>query len=226
MLYVNPDDLLEFASQLFVIRTKSGKPTPFVFNRVQRYLHDCLEKQLNEKGVVRSLVLKGRQQGCSTYVQARYFHKVLTLVGKKAFILTHESEATKNIFEITKRYYDNLPFGFASTADKSSTKELKFKKLDSGYTVGTAGNKGAGRSQTIQLFHGSEVAFWAHTDEHATGVLQAISSEPGTEVILETESAISFIKCGSQLFVVRVIIKLFSYRGIGKRITNLHVLVL
>ena len=179
-------DLTKFAPAFFIIRSKSGKPKPFELNAAQLYVHGRLEAQLRETGKVRALILKGRQQGMSTLIQARYFHKVITTRGIKAFILTHEAEATKNLFEMTKRYYDYLPEGLCPKADKSSTKELRFSQFDSGYSVGTAGNKGAGRSQTIQLFHGSEVAFWPNTDEHATGVLQAISGEPGTEVILES----------------------------------------
>lgn len=179
-------DLTKFAPAFFTIRTKSGIPKLFELNQAQQYIHSRLEAQLNATGKVRAIILKGRQQGCSTYIQARYFHKVITSRGKKAFILTHESEATKNLFEMTKRYYDQLPDGLCPRADKSSTKELRFTQFDSGYSVGTAGNKGTGRSQTIQLFHGSEVAFWEHTDEHATGVLQAIANEPGTEIILES----------------------------------------
>ncbi len=179
-------DLTRFAPAFFTIRTKSGTPKLFELNAAQLYIHKRLEDQLRETGKVRAIILKGRQQGCSTYIQARYFHKVITSKGKKAFILTHEAEATKNLFEMTKRYYDQLPEGLCPKADKSSAKELRFTGFDSGYSVGTAGNKGTGRSQTIQLFHGSEVAFWEHTDDHATGVLQAISGEAGTEIILES----------------------------------------
>lgn len=179
-------DLTQFAPAYFVIRSKSGTPQYFILNAAQLYIHARLEAQLKATGKIRAIILKGRQQGCSTYIQARYLHRVITTRGKKAFILTHEAEATKNLFEMTKRYYDNLPEGLCPKADKSSAKELRFSHFDSGYSVGTAGNKGTGRSQTIQLFHGSEVAFWEHTDDHATGVLQAISSEPNTEIILES----------------------------------------
>lgn len=179
-------DLKKFAPAFLTIRSKSGRPEHFTLNHAQLYIHDRLQAQLDQTHKVRAIILKGRQQGCSTYIQARYFHRVITSRGQRAFILTHESEATKNLFEMTKRYYDLLPDGLCPKADKSSTKELRFSQFDSGYSVGTAGNKGTGRSQTIQLFHGSEVAFWEHTDEHATGVLQAISSAPGTEIILES----------------------------------------
>ena len=179
-------DLARFAPDCLVIRTKSGAVAPLKLNRAQLYTHERLEKQRKETGKVRAIILKGRQQGLSTYIGARLFHQVITRLGTKAYILTHEAEATKNLFEMTQRYYDKLPRGLAPTADKSNVRELQFRKADSGYSVGTAGNKGAGRSQTIQLFHGSEVAFWPHAEEHAKGVMQAISNEAGTEIILES----------------------------------------
>lgn len=180
------NDFPSFASEFLVIRPKSGQIRKFILNRAQLYAHDKLEVQLRDQGFVRAMILKGRQQGMSTMIQGRYFSKVISKTGMKAYILTHEAEATKNLFEMTQRYYDNLPLGLCAAADKASSKELYIRKYDSGYAVGTAGNKGAGRSQTIQLFHGSEVAFWPNAEDHAKGVLQAVSNEPGTEIILES----------------------------------------
>lgn len=179
-------DLKFFAQNFFKIRTHTGAIKPFVLNRAQLFLHAQLEKQLKETGKIRAVVLKGRQQGISTYVSARFFHKTITNIGIKTYILTHEAEATKNLFEMTKRYYEYLPRGLCPMAEKDSTKELRFLSLDSGYSVGTAGNKGAGRSQTIQLCHCSEVGFWPNATEHAQGLLQAIGSQAGTELILES----------------------------------------
>ena len=150
-------DLLDFkvfAPAYFKIRSKSGEIRPFKLNRAQTYLHNRLEEQRQRTGKVRAVCLKGRQQGCSTYIQGRYTHKVLTSKGVKAYILTHEQEATNNLFDMTRRYIDGLPDGLAPKPDALASTKIHFKSLDSGYAVGTAGNKGAGRSQTIQLFHG------------------------------------------------------------------------
>jgi len=175
-----------FAKNFLKVRTKSGRIEDFILNRAQEHLHERLEHQKEVTGKVRALVLKGRQQGCSTYVQGRDLHIVTTTKGKKAFILTHEAEATKNLFEMTKRFYDGIPVGLLPKPDTSSAKELNFRTLNSGYAVGTAGNKSVGRSQTIQIFHGSEVAYWPNAEEHAKGILQAVPNEPGTEIILES----------------------------------------
>lgn len=157
-----------------------------MFNRAQRYIHEQLETQKAATGKVRALILKGRQQGCSTYVGARYYHNTTWRKGLKTFILTHEDQATQNLFEMVNRYHEHCPVFVRPSTGAANAKELFFDVLDSGYKVGTAGSKGVGRSSTIQLFHGSEVAFWPHADTHAAGVLQAVPDADGTEVILES----------------------------------------
>ena len=179
-------DLKLFAPKFLIIRTKAGAPKPFAFNRSQEYIHLRLENQLKATGKVRAVILKGRQAGTSTYIQARYFHKVITSRGKKTFILTHDKEATKNLFDMANRFYENLEPGLVPPPDTQNAKELYFREFDSGYAVGTAGNKAVGRSQTIQLLHLSEVGFYQFAEEHSKGIMQAVSSEPGTEIILES----------------------------------------
>jgi len=168
------------------IRTKSGEVRPFALNKAQRYIHDRLEQQLSETGRVRALILKGRQQGCSTYVGGRFYWRTTWRRGLRTFILTHEDQATQNLFDMVNRYHEHCPEAVRPSTGAANAKELYFDKLDSGYKVGTAGTRGVGRSSTIQLFHGSEVAFWPHAETHAAGVLQAVPDEDGTEVILET----------------------------------------
>lgn len=180
------DDFLHYASRCLKIRTKAGKVDSFVLNEAQRYIHARVEEQRAKTGKVRAIILKGRQQGCSTYVEGRFYWRVSHSKGVRAFILTHEEEATNNLFELADRYHENCPDLVRPSAGASNAKELYFNKLDSGYKVGTAGNKAVGRSSTIQLFHGSEVGFWPNAQQHAAGILQAIPDEPGTEVWLES----------------------------------------
>ena len=180
------DDYPVFAREVLRIRTKSGAIEPLVFNRAQQYVHDKLEAQLASLGRVRALVLKGRQQGCSTYIGGRYYHRATRNRGLRVYILTHEQQATQNLFEMVERFHINSPDAERPSTGAANERELYFDQLDSGYKVGTAGRKGVGRSSTIQLFHGSEVAFWPFADTHAAGVLQAVPNEPGTEIVLES----------------------------------------
>jgi len=180
------DDLPHYAAKCLRIRTKAGGIEPLILNRPQRYLHERLEEQRSRTGRVRALVLKGRQQGCSTYVAARFYHQVTHRRGCRVFILTHESDATENLFGMASRFHEHVPQLVKPTTGRDSVKELDFSRLDSGYKVATAGTKATGRSQTIQLFHGSEVAFWPFAETHAAGALQAVADLDGTEIILES----------------------------------------
>lgn len=180
------DNLEHYARACLKIRTKAGGVEPFAFNRAQRYIHTRLEEQRAKTGKVRALILKGRQQGCSTYVSGRFYHRVTHSMGLRCFILTHEDAATQNLFEMVNRYHDHVDEWVKPATGAANAKELNFSGLDSGYKVGTAGTKGAGRSSTVQLFHGSEVAFWPNAESHAAGVLQAVPDMAGTEVILES----------------------------------------
>lgn len=68
---------------------------PLKLNQAQRYVHERLEDKLFELGMVRALILKGRQQGISTYVEGRYYWKTRFRKAVKAFILTHLQQATE-----------------------------------------------------------------------------------------------------------------------------------
>jgi hypothetical protein len=178
------DDFMYYAPAILKVKTKSGKISQFVPNKAQRYAHARLEEQRLKTGKVRALILKGRQQGMSTYIGGRFYHKAALNSGVGVFILTHEQTATDNLFGMAARYHENAVI--RPITGKANAKELLFPKLDSGYGVGTAGQKAVGRSKTIQLFHGSEVAFWPNDTEHFAGVVQAVADEPGTEDILES----------------------------------------
>lgn len=181
------NDYPYFAKHCLRIKNKSGEIVKFELNDVQRKIHAELEAQLKEEGRVRALILKARQPGVSTYTEGRYFHKITTKPGKTAYILTHRQEATDNIFEMAQRFYNRLPEPLKPPLKSLNTKELVFEGMDdSGIQVATAGAKGAGRSGTIQFFHGSEVAHWTNASDHMAGVMEAVPSADGTEVILES----------------------------------------
>jgi len=180
------DDFIYYADNCLKIRTKAGKVEDFVLNKAQLYIHERIEEQLANTGKVRALILKGRQQGVSTYTEGRYYWKTSHRRGVRAFILTHEQQATDNLFDMVQRYHEHCLPAVKPSTDAASAKELSFGRLDSGYKVGTAGSKGVGRSSTIQYFHGSEVAFWPNAETHAVGIMQAIPDQDDTESILES----------------------------------------
>lgn len=179
-------DLPLFAKNFLIIHDKSGAELQFVMNRAQLYVHERLEAQYRATGKVRALILKGRQQGVSTYVQARYFQKIVTKKGKKAFILTHLSDATRAIFEMTKRYSENIDDVLFPRPDKKNDNTLMYNGLGSGYRVGTAGSAEIGRSMTNQYLHLSEYAFYKDAARISLGLLQTVAEIADTEIIKES----------------------------------------
>ena len=180
------DDLSHYAKCCLKIRPKDGGLIPFDLNEVQLEVHRRLQKQLKETGSVRALILKCRQPGISTYSGGRFYHRVTHEKGIRAFILTHDQDATDNLFNITARFHEHCPDVLKPHTGKSNAKELVFDSMESDFRVGTAGTRGVGRSQTIQLFHGSEVAHWPNAEDHMDGVIQAVPDKAGTEIILES----------------------------------------
>lgn len=178
------DDFPYYAETCLKIKAKNRQLMPLILNKAQLFAHRLIEEQRARTGKVRALILKGRQQGFSTYVGGRFYHRTSLSTGTNTYILTHEQAATDTLFAMVGRYHENTPLRPHTAA--ANAKELNFDKLDGGYAVGTAGSKAVGRSKTIHLFHGSEVGFWPNARDHFAGIMQTIPDLPGTEIILES----------------------------------------
>lgn len=169
------DDFLHYAPRCLKILTKGGQVLPFTLNQAQLWVHHRLETQRRTRGYVKALVLKGRQQGMSTYIEGRYYWLTSLNYGKRALVLTHLGDSTDALFDMAKRYHDLCPAELQPATSNDNAKELTFGEIMSGYVVGTAGSrKGLGRGRTFQLFHGSEFAFWDNAKAHFAGLGQTI----------------------------------------------------
>jgi len=168
------------------IRSKAGAMEPLILNDAQRYIHDQVEKQRMATGRVRAIILKGRQQGCSTYVGGRYYWKTTHLAGKATFILSHEASTTEKLFQMVERYHKNCPDAVKCQTDVANQRRMVFAGLGSEYFVGTAGNQDVGRGGTVQFLHASEAAFYPGNSGFSTGLLQSVPDEDGTEVFIES----------------------------------------
>src|SRR3546814_10594390 len=89
---------------------------------------------------------------------------------------------------MTKRYHAEVPDFLRPSTVRANSKELKFDKLDSGYTVATAGSDTVGRGETLQAAHLSEVGLWpkGKAKDIMNGLLQAIPNEDDTFVFVES----------------------------------------
>jgi hypothetical protein len=179
-------DLEFYAGEYLRIRTKQGPLASFQFNPAQRELHRRIEEQKAKTGKVRVIVLKARQLGISTYVAARFYKSTTSNPGLRTQIIAHEKAATRNLFNLVKRFHENTPADVRQSVGTSNADELVFDTIDSGYLCATATTEGAGRSSTAQFAHLSEVAFWQSLQEQLAALVQTIPDLPGTEIIIET----------------------------------------
>jgi hypothetical protein len=139
-----------------------------------------------DKGYVRHIVLKARQLGLSTQIAARMLRNTMYNKGVKTSIMLHDRDSTNAIFDLTKRYYNNIPALIKPVAGRNNDKRLVFGEVDSEYIVSTAGSKNSGHGQTIHNAFFSEVSRWPNQSEHASGILQTVPLVKGTEVWIES----------------------------------------
>lgn len=182
------EDFGYYASKALKIRTKDGEIVNLKLNEAQKRLLEMVEAQRKSEGKVRVIILKARQMGLSTAVGAYMYWWVSQRTAQKAMVVTHHSDSTKALFDMTRRFYDNTPEALKPATRYSSRKELNFAKLDSGYSVATAGGESVGRGETITVAHLSELAFWPKSTakDILNGVMQAIPNRKNTAVFVES----------------------------------------
>lgn len=177
-------DFEYFAKHHLKILDKNEELVPFILNKAQKYALSQFEDQLSRTGMVRKVILKGRQQGVSTLSEALFYWKTSLHQNRKAYILSHEQTSSDTIFGMVDRYHRHNPTPPATGA--SNKKELVFEGLGSKYTVATAGAKAGGRGQMSSLFHGSEVAFWPNAGDHFASSVQTVPTRKDTWILLES----------------------------------------
>jgi hypothetical protein len=181
-------DFTFYAKHALKVRSKENKIVPFELNRVQQRFHAEVEDQRKRTGRVRKIILKGRQQGLSTYVSGRYYWRLSQRTAKKGIVVAHKADSTKALWQMYKRYHASCPPMLKPSTSYSSMRELNFDKLDTSLIVATAGGDGVGRGEMLSDMHLSELAFWppSSTSETLNGLLQCMPNTDDTEVFIES----------------------------------------
>ena len=182
----------KYIEEFIKIRDKSGKIIDLKLNQGQQKLYNAIKKQHSEGKPIRIIVLKARQIGFSTLTESIIFKNTATKFNVNAGIITHKEEATTNLFNMSKRMYDNLPREIKPALKRSNAKELIFDNdsgtgLKSKIKCMTAGSSGVGRSDTFNYLHISELAFWGNNAKETTvGLFQAVPNLPDTMIVIES----------------------------------------
>lgn len=157
-----------------------------VMNWQQRHCVQTVEYQLSQGKPARIIVLKARQLGLSTVIEAMMFIMAMLIPRLKGLVVAHEIDSAEHLLSMTQHYWESFEFKPLYREKYRGAKRLAWHDIESFLRIATANNAKAGRSQTIQYLHASEVAFYTHTKELMTGLLQAVPKKPGTVVALES----------------------------------------
>lgn len=193
-------DFPAFALEGLKIITKDGEFIPFKLNRGQQRLWKIVKRQMDAGKPVRIYILKARQIGFSTLIQAILFWRVSLRRYQTALTVSHDTQSAEALFGKSKVYYQALPNEAKPERQLSNRRELLFavddKKrpdelgLQSRILVQTAADKHLGASLTLQSVHLSEFARYDKVNPqphlaYAT-LMQAVPHKANSFVFLET----------------------------------------
>ena len=189
------EDRRYFFREFLRIRTLENgqyRLLPLVLNREQGQILDAIEEMELDNKPVRIIIDKSRKVGVSTLIEAVAYHYCMFSRNAHAIVVAHLQGATERIFDITKRFHENMHPGLAAVAPAKDLKNLIKFNHGSNLEVMTQGSTDAARGSTPSFLHISELGLW---DRHrsttsAEDVLQStfgsIEDQPGTTVIIES----------------------------------------
>jgi hypothetical protein len=152
-----------FCQFFWQVKNKDGEFVKFTPNPPQARLIRLIEEKGANGQQVKVLILKARQMGFSTVCQAYLAWQAFCFKGQSGLTVAHKEEPSGELFKKIEDGWERLPGWFQPKRRGKTTG----KRLQLGPThneallyVDHAMNKDAGRSQTFQNAHLSEVAFW------------------------------------------------------------------
>jgi hypothetical protein len=180
----------------------TGAIIPLVFNWGQQRLVEQSLEDLVDGKPVRYIILKARQMGISTVIEALCYWWTATHKNINSAIVAHEKDAAVNLYKMFRRFYDNSHPKFKPSLKYNTKNDLTFdvedgerqRAIEAGYAVPGLGSEIAtmvakedvGRSGTNHFVHGSEVGAWESSADVVSGLLQTVPLAPKTFVYLES----------------------------------------
>lgn len=186
------EDFPYFCERFIYIKNKDGDKVLFKLHKYQVRLWNLIQRMIAEKRPVRIIILKSRQLGFSTMMQAYLLWRTILNPYSGCLTVAHDDKSSSELFTKIEFAYENLPPWMLDSLEAAKNTAIRGKKLsfgkplNSSFFVDTAGNKNIGRSMTFQRAHLSEVAFWENIELKMYGLLQALGKRAGSECIIES----------------------------------------
>ncbi len=198
-------DFWIYCERNLVIKHKMTKQlVPFmeVVNWAQKIFVEMVIKDIQAGVPIRYIILKARQMGFSTMIEALGYWWTSTHRYVTSVIIAHEKNAVSTLYKMFRRYYEYSHPHFQPDRKYNTKQELVFdvsdevKKECADQGIAPPGLQseiktmvaadGKGRADNINFFHGSEVAFWDDSADIVSSALQAVPMAPESFVFLES----------------------------------------
>jgi hypothetical protein len=186
-------DFNKFCELNLRIRTKDGKIVPLKPNHIQKIVIEKVLEKLDSGEPIRFIILKARQQGVSTIVEALIYWWTITHKGQQSKIIAHNTDTSEYLYNMFRTFFDNSLPNFKPSTRYNTRNDITFDNeqspelgLKSQIDTATAENSGTGRGQTVQWLHASEVALWPKGQEIVAGLMQAVPLMANTAIFLES----------------------------------------
>ena len=163
------------AENFLYIKNKEGKIRPWVCNNTQHMLLNAYFRCKDEMRPVRLVVLKGRQQGCSTGVGAIGFMFMMGYIGSNLLIATEEKQGSgKNIYNMYRLYKNMFPLDLDKhTQHEVDNERIEFKEKYN-YSIINVSGETRVVSYTYAFIHLSEAAKFRNLDEFMDEMLETV----------------------------------------------------
>ena len=173
------------------IQDKQAALRPLVLNSCQQQILQTVQRLQQEGKPLRLLVLKCRQSGVSTLIEALLYCRTSQQPNRNALILADQEKKSAHLYDMTRRFQEHLARvapSLAPTLERCNDRALKFAALDSRVMIGSAENPNLARSFTWQDAHLSEVAHYPpnRVAELFDGFWPSVAKGSHSLVVLET----------------------------------------
>ena len=155
---------------------KKARLVPFKMNAAQEILIGSIERN------PWVFALKARQMGGTTGIAAYAFWHAYFKPNHKVGVMAQSRESAEQIFEIYRRFYENLPTWMQFPTEKSNVREILF--FHGGMIRVFTANTQSARGTTYNFLHCSEFAFYSDVEQTVRAVFQ--TATPDAIVVMET----------------------------------------
>ena len=171
--------------KLFQIVDTDMRAVPFKLNPPQLQINTELSNM--------DIILKARQEGISSLIDARFLVDWLTVENMRCAVVSHEDKATQRLFDRVRYFLESMnktwPGELPYKLKYNSRYEIVNTVKNSVFYIGTAGARAFGRGDTINQLHLSELALWQEQERTMVGLLQSVPKD-GRIVVESTANGV------------------------------------